>query len=109
MTILFVILAAICNAVMDCLEYDTVYDKSIFRKYNPKWWLKSVSWQYSNFLPFTKYRLDGWHLFKSLTIFNMMGAVVVYTPIVNFLIDFVILGTIWIVIFNLFYNKIFRK
>jgi hypothetical protein len=108
-SILFVTLAATCNALMDSVEYETAFNRSIFSSLNPKWWCKTVSWQYINFIPFTKYRLDAWHLFKSLMIIAQISAIVSYKPIVNELIDIILFGLIWNMVFNLFYNHIFRK
>jgi len=105
---LFVILAAICNAVMDRVGDDTAYSRSIFSRLNPKWWSKVVSWEYVKFLPLTKYRPDAWHLAKSFMVIFLVLAVVTYTtwqPVV----DFLALGFLWNATFNLFYNHIFYK
>jgi hypothetical protein len=106
---LFIALAAVLNAVMDSVEYETAFEKSIFNRYNPKWWCKSISWKYVKFIPFTKYRPDAWHLAKSGMIVFLLLAVVVYTNDFIPFMDFVLLGLIWNMIFNLFYNKIFRR
>lgn len=42
-SILFVILASICNAVMDASSFH--YDNSIFNKLNRKFWDGSISWK----------------------------------------------------------------
>lgn len=105
----FLILAAACNALMDSVEYETAFEKSIFSKLNPKWWCKSISWEYVKFLPLTKYRPDAWHLAKSSMVVFIVLAIVVAAPVSHPLPHFVLLGLIWNMSFNLFYNHIFRK
>lgn len=106
---IFIILASIFNAVMDSIEYETAFQKSIFNKLDPKWWCKSISWEYVEFLPFTNYRLDAWHLFKSLMIVSLVLSIVFYKSMYGPIVDFIILGSIWNLSFNLFYGHIFRK
>jgi hypothetical protein len=105
----FLILAAMFNAVMDSVEYETAFEKSIFSSLNPKWWCKSISWEYVKFLPLTKYRPDAWHLAKSSMVVCVVLAVVFSIDTVYKLPQFVLLGLIWNMSFNLFYNHIFRK
>lgn len=106
---ILLILAAMFNAVMDSVEYETAFEKSIFSKLNPKWWCKSISWEYVKFLPLTKYRPDAWHLAKSSMVVFIVLAVVVAAPVSHPVPHFVLLGLIWNMSFNLFYNHIFRK
>lgn len=109
-SLVFLALAAMFNALMDSVEYETAFEKSIFHKLNPKWWCKSISWEYVKFLPFTKYRPDAWHLSKSAMVVCIVLAIVTYVPISeNKLIAFIALGILWNLSFNLFYNHIFRK
>jgi hypothetical protein len=44
-SIVFIFLAAICNSIMDLVENEPNYNKSIFRKLNKRVWLKTVSWE----------------------------------------------------------------
>lgn len=106
---IFLMLAAMFNALMDSVEYETAFEKSIFSNLNPKWWCKSISWEYVKFLPLTKYRPDAWHLAKSLMVVFIVLAIVVAVPVSHPLPHFVLLGLIWNMSFNLFYNHIFRK
>ncbi len=108
LSLIFIVLAAVLNAVMDSVEYETAYSRSIFSKYNPKWWLKTTSWEYVKFLPFTKYRPDAWHLAKSGMIVFLCLAIVFFSTKGILLIDFLILGAVWNTVFNIFYNRIFR-
>ena len=105
---IFIVLAAICNAVMDSVEYETVFSKTIFSKKDPKFWLKTVSCDNVKFLKFTKYRPDAWHLSKSTLVVFVIISIVTYSPVISPFLDFFLLGLIWNITFNLFYNKIFR-
>lgn len=71
LNVLYPILVGFLLAVMDKTAEPVAFNSSVFRNLNRKWWLKSVSWEYVKFLPFTKYRLDAWHLAKSLLILSI--------------------------------------
>jgi hypothetical protein len=63
---IFAILVGFFDAVMDRTNEEVAFNNSIFRNLNQKWWLRSVSWRYTGFLPLLKkYRLDAWHLAKT--------------------------------------------
>ena len=93
-------LASICNAIMDTLTHHFGY--SIFKNKNEEFWNPNESWKFVNFLPFTKYRADAWHLLKSAMIIFICLAIV-FANKFN-IVDFVLLGTLWNIIFNVFYN-----
>lgn len=118
-SVIFVILAAICNAVMDKISFH--YYKSIFVKYKPLFWYPQVSWKnkYINgnpmygrrkFLGFNLHPAftDAWHFFKSGMIIFLVLAIVFYNPIVNIWIDIIIFGALWNVIFVQFFNNILK-
>ena len=119
-SLILVMLAAICNVVMDVISFH--YTKSIFSKLNPKWWNPSISWKnkYVDWdggirtektiwgIKYPTALTDAWHLFKSTMIVLIVLSIVLYTPFINPLVDFVIIGIGWNVVFNLFYNKIFK-
>ncbi len=132
--ILFVVIAAIANAVMDTLADKPHFDKSIFAKLNPDYWLKTDSWdnKYKDIdgdgegdvVGGLKYKwpfgwianfLDGWHLFKMVMIFAITLPIALGIEIVtikgfnHWLLDWTVIGGMWILIFNLFYNKILKK
>ena len=115
LSVLLIILAAICNAAMDSVSHH--FSSSIFRWKDEKFWNAQVSWQYAKMIG--GYKFDAWHLFKTLMLFFLFAAVVHYKPIsanlftamipfAHQLIDWCLLGTIWNLTFNLFYNKILR-
>lgn len=91
-----VILFAIAKATADTIEHHP--DTSIF---NNTWWLKE-----GKLIPYTKYKLDGWHIANSImvAIFLSMIFIRVDKPILVFGISIIL----YILTFNLFYNKIFR-
>lgn len=103
---LFILLAAICKAVADTLQHH--YGSSLFRFSNRRFWDPEISWKYAKFLPFTKYRLDGWHLANSGMIVFFCMAVVFHHPWVSWYYELLIAGILFNVVFNLFYNKILR-
>ena len=102
-SIILVIFAAICNAVMDNIK-DHWY-KSVFnsKRFNRQWWDPEVSWQ--NKSKRIVWISDAWHLFKSLMIILLCASIVTYTPLFG-LWDILIFGTVWNLTFSLFYNKI---
>lgn len=121
MTVIFVMLAAMCNAVMDITTHH-FYD-SIFT-YNNRFWDPEISWKnkYNHDDPKygrRKWHLlffmvnihpaftDGWHLMKSSMIVFLMLAIQFYS--FHAWYDFIILGTCWNVTFSIMYNYGFRK
>lgn len=104
LTYIFIALAAVCNAFMDKVENENFY-QSVFKHLNPQFWYKRVSWQYAKKL--FGYKFDAWHLAKSAMIVFWALAVVFYHPFIP-IIDFVVIGIIHNIIFNLFYNHIFK-
>jgi hypothetical protein len=132
--VIFIIIAAICNAIMDTLWHH--YDKSIFGDLNPMFWNPKVSWRlkYKDHKP-TEGRIkwdlglfkinkpsaisDAWHIFKTANIISLISAISIAflnipieTPLHSFL-DFLILttvlGTLRNYTFSLFYDKILLK
>lgn len=106
--IIFLILACICNSIMDTLAHH--YEKSIFNNFNPKWWNPNISWynhknnnKYIEFMLSTVliYITDAWHFFKILTIlFSLLFAMT--DP--NLSLCWYLI--IWGIIFEVFYNYI---
>ena len=129
-SLIFWILAAICNSVMDKTNHH--YSKSIFVKLNPMWWNGEISWKnkyvngdstlgFRKLFPNSKGVLgkinypvqltDAWHFFKTLMIIFLVLSVIMFnssslTSFKNYLFVFVMYGVIWNIIFSLFYDKI---
>lgn len=131
-SLVFIILAAICNAVMDAITHH--WDESIFDK--PKggiskwemWWNPQYSWinKYKDRdskkpirkilglfdVPFT----DAWHTFKSSMIVLIVLSIITFNKDIIwfntwwfYCFILIIYGFAWNLTFNLFYNKIFKK
>jgi hypothetical protein len=121
-SIIFWILAAICNAIMDTCSHH--FNKSVFF-YNsffdtPNSWrdkyiggtpengrrkIKIWKWKFNYPVQLT----DSFHLFKMLMIVFICLSIVTFKPLFNWWIDFTLFGLVWNLIFNLFYNKILIK
>lgn len=102
---LFIFFAAILNALMDRVENEN-FLLSIFKNLNKNFWYKRVSWEFSKKV--FGYKLDAWHISKSLMIIFFALAIIFYNPYIP-VVDFIIFGIVWNLTFNLFYNHIFLK
>lgn len=107
LTALLIIAAGFFKAVADTLTHH--YDTSIFRWKDRKFWDPSISWKYADYLKFTRYKLDAWHLANSGMIICFCGAFAVNESHLWWGWEFLIAGALFNVSFNLFYNKILRK
>ena len=96
--VVLIIIAAICKAAVDTVTHHPHTSKL----WGDFWDLKIKR----NYVPFTKYKIDGWHLSNSLmiTCFIVAGVLNGYV----WYYDIPVLGIIFILVFNLFYNKIFQ-
>lgn len=135
---LFLSLAAIANAVMDRLADKPHFDSSIFSKLNPNFWSKEVSWRnkYKDIdgdgegdiaggfrfrAPFTILNnfLDSWHIFQGLWGSFMILATVYFDKCLfyidcdpkwyGYIILFAVFSTLYISVFNIFYNHVFKR
>lgn len=98
--------AAFFNALMDTLENAPAFNASIFKNWKKEFWLKEVSWKYAKKI--FSWKFDGWHCAKSLMIFCLIGAMIVFRPHHQLLVHFISAGLIWNGSFNLFY-KLFKN
>lgn len=105
--LLFITLAAICKAVADTLAHH--FYVSAFKGLNQSFWNPEVSWHSAPYLPFTKYKVDAWHLFNSAMIVFMCAAVVFHQHLLKWWIELLIAGGCWNLAFNVFYNKILQS
>lgn len=106
MTLTLIIIAAFSNAFMDTVENENFYE-SIFRDFDERFWYKRTSWKYAK--KFFGWKLDAWHIAKSIMIISLVGCIVSYKKIITPFVDFFVLGFLWNVLFNLFYNKLFKR
>ena len=109
-----IILAAICNAIMDTIR-DHYYISILPRT---KWWgsedwkakyvdrdpNKGIIWYWQLLSWF-----DAWHFFKWWMVTFYILAIVFYTPIFGCALDALFLGVVSPSIFLLFYKKILLK
>lgn len=130
LSILFLSLAAICNAIMDSILFH--WDKSIFKGSKLEWWANpEVSYKnkwknHSNSEDGEKFPgsstifvfiTDLWHFAQSFMITFFVLGVLFYDsivvikgyPLVSLLIDFVILKGVFSLTFELFWSKILKK
>lgn len=135
-SMLFIILASICNAVMDITSFQ--FHKSVFKDLNKYIWYPKFSWRnkYIDF-NFKKGRAkwgpfkipvqltDSWHFLKMLMIIFICTSIVTYDfefiVMLNSLVGLPIplnwiklealglYGLLWNVPFSLFYDKVLRK
>lgn len=100
---LFIALAAMFNSVMDKTKDTIQYNSSLFGKrgWNPKFWNDEVSEHV--FIFGTKYKPNAWHISKSCMLICFDAA------ISTSVLQFYVIGAVWILTFNLFYNKLLKK
>ena len=103
-SLLFIAIAAICKALADTLDHH--FDTSVFRDKPRKYWDPNVIIKTSDKI--FGYPIDVWHVANSLQIGAWFTLALVYAPIYTWYIDLGIGGMAFIIVFNLFYNKIFR-
>jgi len=100
----FIILAAICNALMDRVENEN-FDVSIFKNLNQRFWYKRESWKYAKKI--FGWKADAWHISKSAMVVSLVFAIILYLPMFGVL-DFIIFGLLWNLTFYAFYDHIFK-
>lgn len=102
--ILIICLAAICKAFADTLDHH--FDTSIFKKWNRKYFDPNVIQKTTRQI--FGYPVDGWHIANSIQYCSwIILAVKFYKPVFAWHFDGVIIGTIFIAVFNSFYNHFF--
>ena len=120
LTLIFVFLAAVCNAVMDVITYR--FDTSIFSKVvRLKWFIDpKVSWrnkyknedpsQGANF-PFSTTILcaitDLWHLTKNIMLVLLYVGITCYIPIINPVLDVILYYIVFGVTFEICWSRLF--
>lgn len=126
-------LAGALNATYEILFISFKY--SIFSKLNPQYWDPKTSWIYKwkyplqpapkrwyyfGFQPRHEERFpysstifvwltDAWHLFKALMLACLMSAMVLYTPMFNPVVDFLLLYVAFTFVFTIFFDYILRR
>lgn len=105
LTYILIALSAVCNAFMDIVENEN-FHISVFKNLNQNFWYKRESWKHAKQV--FKYKLDAWHLAKSSMIICWVLAIILYKAFIP-VIDFIVMGIIYNLVFNLFYNRILKQ
>lgn len=114
-------LCGLCEGVMDLLNFK--FNETIFSNKSHQFWNKDISSQNKNvtgnwfkklfFKTFGVFLTDGWHLFKSLHSFFLFCIILLSYIISNNIIIFVLIVLISYsfkkLIFEITYNKLFKK
>jgi len=102
------------KAVMDTLQFH--FHGSIFSKLNRAFYDPQTSWinKYADKVVGVRKKWNGiiipvlftdaYHLFQSFFLTSLFAAVVLYVPMVNVWVDFIILRTVFGVVFYIFYT-----
>lgn len=97
--IILVTIAGICLAFSETIKF---HEGGIFHEYD----FFNINKQ-GKFLPFTKFPLDGYHVFKSIGIIAFVSLASTHSLLPSIL-NILFLGTILILVFNLFFNKLLK-
>ena len=112
LSLLALAFASLFNSLMDVSMFN--FENSILKSKNNIW----NDWWTDRTHKFWILQLnDGWHFCKMLMVGFIVISIVLYEPIVrlpeylftSLVIDFLIYSVVWIVVFNLFYDKILRR
>lgn len=93
-----------------CATYEILDRKffdSRFRKLNPNFWYQHQSCKVAPKI--FGYRIDAWHLLKSLMVTCLILAIVLHRPTLAWYWELLIGGAIWNGTFTLFYHRIWIK
>lgn len=107
-----ILLAAFFWALAWTLQFRFGWIRIGFIRNNPSFWQAAISSSHAKTVG--GYKIDGFHLMQSVAICLLLLAPVLYRPIPIYRsitenawwIDYLILGTIWIIAFERFYNLI---
>lgn len=100
MNAVLLILAAFFSAVMDKTKDTIQYNSSVFKNWNKRFWNDEEK---TNYFWITKYKINAWHLSKSLLVICICAAMSCT------ICEFIIYGLIWNLVFNFLYNKALKK
>jgi len=109
-----VVVAAICDAARDAGAFHN-YEIGDY-SFNPnKTWLQ----KYKNLdvaqgpaffgsTTFMVWATDGWHLMKMMMLVSLCLAIGLYTPLIGPLVDAAIYHTVFGIVFEVFFSKVFK-
>lgn len=104
LTSILISFAAIFKALADTVADH--FDTSVFRHYKKSFWDKKISSDFAKRV--FAYKIDAWHLANSGMIICFI-CTIDFKPNVHWLIIIIGGGIVFNLVFNLFYNKIFRQ
>lgn len=107
LTFILVVMAAFMNAVMDRTGDLVAFNASVFNNNDPAFWCREVSWQYAKKI--FGWKFDAWHISKSTMVMFLIAGAVLYQPVFNPILDFLLLGILWNASFNLGYNHLLKS
>jgi hypothetical protein len=102
-----IILAAILNACMDRVETFIHFNDSVFYKLNPKFYSKMDSSEHARRI--LNYKIDFWHLCKSGMLCCLLATPFCYNILIQPIVDYVIFGITYNIVFEQFYSRILKK
>lgn len=102
--LIIISLAAALKAFADTLDHH--FDTSIFRWWSRKYFDPNVINKTGPKI--FGYPLDGWHIANSLQILCWFIVALVYSPTFMWYGDLACGGIVFIVVFNVLYNEVFR-
>lgn len=128
LTLTLIIIAAVFNSVMDTLKFrfqGSVFNRpKLMKFFGPESWRNKWhtplppsrgdgSPKYKERFKFSSTILvfvtDGWHLAQFLFLKAMILGAVLYSPLVNCWVDFIIFSIVFSLTFELFYSRIWKK
>jgi hypothetical protein len=92
---IYIISAAILNALMDIMENENFFSSRL-SKLNQKFWYKRESWKHAKKV--FGWKFDSWHVAKSLMVMVLLWAVA------DSVIQWLILGAVWNFVFGITYK-----
>ena len=115
--IILIALSAMFKAISDlCADH---YDVSVFSRFNPQFWDKNISWKnkwvggdpingHKKGLKYWDPISDAWHISNGCMICSFIGACFFTPTFLHPILLFIISGVFFTIVFNTFYNHIFK-
>jgi hypothetical protein len=106
-SLIFIIIGAVLNAVMDCISAPDHIVSTKFANLNPNFWSKMISADKAKKI--FGWKFDAWHLAKSGMIILLCFAIALQKEMFGFWWDVLFYGVLWNFVFNGFFNHAFKK
>lgn len=99
-----ILLAAICKAIADTLDHH--FDLSVFKNKPRSFWDPNIVHKTGKQI--FGYPIDAWHLLNSAMIVCFITAIAIHKPVLAWYFEIPIGGVWFIVVFNTFYNRMWK-